>query len=879
MFHVNVKNLVKNSRVLHYRIEQKLGQGGMGVVYKAIDTKLQRYVAIKFLLGHYDENSPKAKRFWEEARSVAQLNHGNIMGIHHLETHDTPFLVMSYIEGVSLKEILENKIFTIPETVKCITKIARAIHYAHLQGVIHRDLKPENIMIDKNDEPIIMDFGLAKRLESDTKISRAGDIFGTPHYMSPEQAKGENSTIDHRTDIFSLGVILYEMLTQSLPFKGDSLFLIIRQTVEQDPTPPHELNAKISPELENVCLKALAKSRENRYSSGEELANHLHNAISLQGRTLPKKTKRKIRKIHKAPITNNRKFLPIVTAMSVLLILLLGFSFSGKKTSSHVSTHNETDNTLSLFEEYMNKGEKAFVKKQYASARTYLQLALEQQQSEKAIALMEAIDLAEKKLVKALELYIDSPTQEVKTNQNVWIVRGRVTGEIPRVFWLETEATVKNNQFELHLPLDGEGKKKYDIVATGKNGNRQQETLHFILDKTPPKFSIDTPEFTIEEKVNIGVHVQEDNSWKVRVNNKILSKIEKESFSFTYALVPGDNTVVIDVEDIAGNITRRKISINYSAQCPPPKMIFPKKDNFVTKIKNVRIVCAAHPLYEKVYINKKVASLLGKRFACKINLSLGENSIIVMAKDRFGRKSLTELKIYREKVKKRDRKKEKVELKLKQKNVKKEKINISEVIKKNFHATHYEFANDNFVKMTYIFHNNYECLQDFDITPNTVTVEKNYLQITTGPLLMGMVNKLQFKGDVAVEVSASSDSLIRVYSLGICHSGLAAYTFEINENKKSFVLRKGIGALAPTILPEMKSKLVSTSKNRIFTVNMIKKQELISGYYKKKKLFAIKNSERQQGKAAIFSFFTTKLKVYKFTLAGYIDQEWLQKLR
>ena len=95
--------------VLHYRIEQKLGQGGMGVVYKAIDTKLQRYVAIKFLLGHYDENSPKTKRFWEEARSVAQLTHGNIMGIHHLETHDVPFLVMSYIDGVSLKKILENK--------------------------------------------------------------------------------------------------------------------------------------------------------------------------------------------------------------------------------------------------------------------------------------------------------------------------------------------------------------------------------------------------------------------------------------------------------------------------------------------------------------------------------------------------------------------------------------------------------------------------------------------------------------------------------------------------------------------------------------------------------------------------------------------------
>ena len=863
--------------VLHYRIEQKLGQGGMGVVYKAIDTKLQRYVAIKFLLGHYDENSPKTKRFWEEARSVAQLTHGNIMGIHHLETHDVPFLVMSYIDGVSLKKILENKTFTVSETVKCVAKIAQAIHYAHQQGVIHRDLKPENIMIAKNGEPIIMDFGLAKRLESDTKISRAGDIFGTPHYMSPEQAKGENSTIDHRTDIFSLGVILYEMLTQSLPFKGDSLFVIIRQTVEQDPTPPHELNAKISLELENVCLKALAKSRENRYSSGEEFANHLYGTVSLQERSTPKKTIRKIRKVRKTvPATNNKKLLPIGIGMGVLLVLLLGFSFSGQKTSSNVSTNHDVGNktnTLTLFEEYMNKGEKAFVEKQYATARSYLQLALEQQQSEKAIALIEAIDLAGKKLEKTLELFIDSPIQEIKTNQNVWIVRGRVTGEIPRVFCLEKEAIVKNNQFELHLPLDGEGKKKYDIVATDKNGKREQRTVNFILDKTPPKLSVDAPKVTIEEKVTIGAHVQENNPWTVRVNNKVLSKIEPDSFSFTHALVPGDNTVIIDVEDIAGNVTRQKVLINYSAECPPPKILFPKKDNFVTKIKNVRIACVANPLYERVYVNKKVASLLGKRFVRKINLSLGENSIIVMANDRFGRKSHTELKIYREKGV-RDRKEKAAE-----ENTKKEEINISEIIEKNFHATRYEFSNNNFVKMTYIFNSNYECLQDFDITPNTVTVEKNYLQITTGPLVMGMVNKFQFKGDVAVEVSVSSDSLIRVYSLGICHSGLAAYTFEINENKKSFVLRKGIGALAPTILPEMNSKLVSTNKNRIFTMNIIKKGELISGYYKKRKLFAIKNSEREQGKAAIFSFFATKLKVYKFTVAGYIDQEWLQKLR
>ena len=302
----------------------------------------------------------------------------------------------------------------------------------------------------------------------------------------------------------------------------------------------------------------------------------------------------------------------VVGTIGVVLVLLVSlFSFSGEKTSSN--SDSIIDN-LSLFDEYMEKGEKAFVEKNYKAARKYLQLALEQQKSEKAIALIEAINLAEKKSIKALELFIDSPVEEVKTNQNIWIVRGRVIGESPRVFCCEVEAVIKEDQFELHLPLDGEGKKKYDIIATDIDGKRQKATLQFFLDKTPPELSIDAPEFTIEKKVNIGVHVQENNPWTVKINDKTLFKVNKESFSFEQVLTPGRNIIDIIVEDSTGNATHEKVSINYSSKCPAPKIITPKKNEFVTLRKRMHIACVADSLYKRVYINKKVALLSGGRF-------------------------------------------------------------------------------------------------------------------------------------------------------------------------------------------------------------------------------------------------------------------------
>ncbi|BBM82716.1 serine/threonine protein kinase [Candidatus Uabimicrobium amorphum] len=894
---MNIKNLAKDAMVLHYKIEKKLGQGGMGVVYKAIDTKLQRNVAIKFLLGNYDEKSAKTQRFWEEARSVAQLMHGNIMGIHHLETHNTPFLVMSYIEGMSLQKKLKNHRFAIPETVKCIIKIAQAMHYAHQQGVIHRDLKPENIMIDNNNEPIIMDFGLAKRRESDTKISRAGDIFGTPRYMSPEQAKGENDTIDHRTDIFSLGIILYEMLTESIPFKGDSVFMMMRATVEKDPVPPREINPQIPVALEKVCLKALAKSREDRYSTAQEFAHHLQHLLSPQTQVLPQThaapRKKRIapRKMRTSKATlasqktvlqtqrHNKKFIySMVGGIAGIVVIFMVLSFSGND--------NAKTEKAGLFEEYMQKAEKAFIENNYVSAREYLRLALEQQPSEKAQALLNAIDLAEKKTPKTpLQLVVGSPTEEVKTNQNVWVIRGRVTGESPRVFCGKIDAQVNDNQFELRLPLEGEGKKQYQIVATDQNGKRQQTVVYFLLDKTPPVVSVDAPQFIIEKQINIRVDVSESNPWKASIDGKILPTKGKESFVFVHSLVPGENNVTLKVEDCAGNITTKKFSTNYSDKCPPPTIVFPKKNNFSTPRKRIKIKCLADPLYDRVYVNKKVATRFGKYFTRMISLSKGENSIQVVANDRFDRKSHKEFKIYRtknilEKIKDGvERKKQLADKNNKVEDKNARKRHISTIMKKNFHATDYKFKDDGFVEMTYVF-NDYSCLQDFDIIPNATTqMHKDHFEITAGLIPVGMSNKVEFNGDVAVEISFLSNSTNRSYALGVCFAALNGYTLEIDERKGHFVLRKGIGLFAPALVPPMKNKSISVNRNRMLVMKLTKKGNLITGQYKKRTLCYTKNAKLQKGRVGIVSFLNTSLKLYKLKMAGYVDQQWLQKLR
>ena len=219
--------------ILHYRIIEKLGEGGMGVVYKAEDSKLKREVAIKFLPHHISANKEERQRFEIEAQAAAALNHPNIATIHAIEEYDNQvFIVMEYLEGSELKEKVSKGRLSLDESLDIMEQIAKGLQAAHQKGITHRDIKSSNIMITQTGTVKVMDFGLAK-VRGTSQITKFGTTLGTTAYMSPEQSRGEH--VDHRTDIWSLGVIMYEMLAGQMPFKGDFEQAVIYSILNEDP--------------------------------------------------------------------------------------------------------------------------------------------------------------------------------------------------------------------------------------------------------------------------------------------------------------------------------------------------------------------------------------------------------------------------------------------------------------------------------------------------------------------------------------------------------------------------------------------------------------------------------------------------------------------
>src|SRR5687767_9998884 len=269
--------------VSHYRILETLGEGGMGTVYLAQDTHLGRRVAIKFPSINSDSHDYRA-RFLREARSVSELSHPAIATLFDYgETKEgRPFLVMEFARGRTLAELFRNGELSLSRAVGIVTEVAAALVEAHSRGVIHRDIKPSNIMIDDNGQVKVLDFGLAKQLNKDhvqssepeaqTLLStetRSGVVLGTPAYLSPEQATG--GAIDGRSDLFSLGTVLYEAITGRTPFLGQSFIEIAANVLHVEPTPPTKLNHQVPRELEFIILKALNKKPNKRYQSAKEL--------------------------------------------------------------------------------------------------------------------------------------------------------------------------------------------------------------------------------------------------------------------------------------------------------------------------------------------------------------------------------------------------------------------------------------------------------------------------------------------------------------------------------------------------------------------------------------------------------------------------------
>lgn len=270
------------TKILHYKILEKLGEGGMGVVYKAEDTKLKREVAIKFLPHHISSNEEERKRFEIEAQAAASLNHPNISTIHSIEESDKEtFIVMEFIDGVELKDKIKSGPITVDEAIFISSQIAEGLKAAHKKGIVHRDIKSSNIMIDEDGKVKIMDFGLAKI--GNTNITKMGLTIGTAAYMSPEQARSE--VVDHRTDIWSLGVILYEMLTGKLPYRGEFEQAVIYSILNEEPESVLKIRDEIPLRLEQILFKTLSKEKDKRYQSADDFLKDIHEIGSKKERT------------------------------------------------------------------------------------------------------------------------------------------------------------------------------------------------------------------------------------------------------------------------------------------------------------------------------------------------------------------------------------------------------------------------------------------------------------------------------------------------------------------------------------------------------------------------------------------------------------------
>jgi WD40 repeat protein len=307
-----------------YELLEEIARGGMGIVYRARQVSLDRIVAVKMLLAGPLAGKDFVQRFRTEAAAAASLHHPNIVAIHEVGfAQGQHFFAMDFVEGLTLAQLVAKGPLPPRQAATYLKTVAEAIHFAHERNVLHRDLKPSNVLVDSaTDQPRVTDFGLAKRLEDETDLTLSGQLLGSPNYMSPEQAKAKRGTVGKRSDVYSLGAILYHLLTGRPPFQGETLTEVLRQLADTDPLAPHLLIPRVPPDLETICVKCLEKEPAKRYQSAKELADELARFLCHEP-------------IHARPITRAERTWrwcrrnPVVGGLGVALVLAIVTGFAG----------------------------------------------------------------------------------------------------------------------------------------------------------------------------------------------------------------------------------------------------------------------------------------------------------------------------------------------------------------------------------------------------------------------------------------------------------------------------------------------------------------------------------------------------------------------
>src|SRR5438874_12717857 len=269
-----------------FRIVERIGSGGMATVFKAYQPTLDRYVAVKVLPAFHARDPIFVKRFVQEARSVAKLQHANIVPIYEFgEQENITYIVMEYVDGGTLKDRLKQRPVTVPEAVNFVIQAAEGLGCGHGHGIVHRDVKPASMLVRKDGHLLLSDFGIAKILEGTTNLTRAGTGIGTPQYMSPEQGTGQ--PVDRRSDIYSLGIVLFHCLTGRVPFTAENPLTITVKHLNE-PLPLEMLRkANVPAPIEQVVVKMTAKPPQDRYQTTDELINALTNALTASSLSMP----------------------------------------------------------------------------------------------------------------------------------------------------------------------------------------------------------------------------------------------------------------------------------------------------------------------------------------------------------------------------------------------------------------------------------------------------------------------------------------------------------------------------------------------------------------------------------------------------------------